>query len=294
MERKTTKTNEKKKCVIRLRKKRGQAESEKKQKKTKKKSVVLSTHRPLCCVKVVCSAFCWEAFWTTQTFSKKRGFSLLWSHTKGSFNKNTLNRRRHFYTHLWVYSSWLSLNVLKSSLRRPRSRSSGPSVPESTTTWTRTSPRLIASSKLRKFSHRHFISSFVFYSTHRVFESVSRSVWTPKRGDRRSEWTTRRKCSSSFVFVLLCVDRVVFYAIGASISSPTPRSTFPRKGQNAARKKMRPAFFAPKVATFSRKNAFTKTREKVEIKLSLTGVFFCFFSHDLIFFWLTSFSLSSF
>jgi len=292
MERKTTKTNEKKKCVIRLRKKRGQAESEKKQKKTKKKSVVCLPHPPVLC-KLCVQLFAEMHSGPRKPFEKKRFFAFVVSHER-EFNKNTLNRRRHFYTHLWVYSSWLSLNVLKSSLRRPRSRSSGPSVPESTTTWTRTSPRLIASSKLRKFSHRHFISSFVFYSTHRVFESVSRSVWTPKRGDRRSEWTTRRKCSSSFVFVLLCVDRVVFYAIGASISSPTPRSTFPRKGQNAARKKMRPAFFAPKVATFSRKNAFTKTREKVEIKLSLTGVFFCFFSHDLIFFWLTSFSLSSF
>ena len=78
-----------------------------------------------------------------------------------------------FYTFLSVYSTWLSVNVLKSSLRRPRFRATERSVPESITTWTRTSPRRIASSKPRKFSRRRrFNSLFVFIQnqTRRVLE----------------------------------------------------------------------------------------------------------------------------
>lgn len=225
----------------------------------------LSTSPPPPCV--VCCLFrflLWDAFWTTPTFRKKEFFSFLWSPTKGSFIKTLPNRRRHFYTHFWVYfSSWLSVNVLKRSLMRPRFRATGPSVPESTTTWTRTSPRLIASSKPRKFSRRIIILSLLLFLFNRIgfSNSVSRSVRTPKRGDRRSEWTTRRKCSLSFVFVLLCVDRVVFYSIGASISSPTPRSTFPRKGQNAARKKMISIFCAKGRDFFSKERLFKNKRE---------------------------------
>jgi len=133
-------------------------------------------------------------------FEKKRFFAFVVSHER-EFNKNTLNRRRHFYTHLWVYSSWLSLNVLKSSLRRPRSRSSGPSVPESTTTWTRTSPRLIASSKLRKFSHRHFISSFVFYSTASGFR-ISVALCLDAQTRRSSIWMNHE--TKVFVIFRFC------------------------------------------------------------------------------------------
>jgi len=95
-------------------------------------------------------------------FSERCFFAFFWTaRTKGVLIKRpetSLLLRVFEYT----YSSWLSVNVLKRSLRRPRFRATEPSVPESTTTWTRKSRRRIASSKPRKFS---LVISSLFFSS---------------------------------------------------------------------------------------------------------------------------------